>query len=306
MTEIKAARRNIEITHPDKILFPDEKLTKKDIAEYYRKISDYILPYLEDRPLVLHRYPSGIQKSGFFQKDEPDYFPGWIKTIKVKVKVKGKNEEHLVNCDNLDTLLYVVNQGVITPHVWLSKKDHLDNPDRMIFDLDPPEGNFDLVRKGARDIRELFDKLDLTSFMMTTGSKGVHIVIPLDGKTTFDESRDFASGIAHYLAGQYPDRYTAESRKDKRKDRLFIDYLRNSYGQTGVAPYSLRARKGAPVAVPIDWDEISDSNVTSVSYTYDNIFNRLSKKADPWKDFHKHKTGLKSAKEKFEKLASEE
>ena len=139
-----------------------------------------------------------------------------------------------------DTLLYVVNQGSITPHVWLSKKDHLDKPDRMIFDLDPPEGNFDLVRKGARDLQDLFDELALTAFLMTTGSKGVHIVLPLDGKTSFDESREFASDVADYLAGKYPDRYTTETRKDKREGRLFIDYLRNSYGQTGVAPYSLR------------------------------------------------------------------
>ncbi len=125
----------------------------------------------------------------------------------------------------------------------------------MIFDLDPPEGNFDLVRKEHRTLR-IFYHLELTPFLMTTGSKGVHVVIPLDGKTSFDESREFASAMAHWLASEHPDRYTTETRKEKRKGRLFIDYLRNSYGQTGVAPYALRARKGAPVATPLDWDEI--------------------------------------------------
>ncbi len=126
MTEIKAGKRKIDISHPDKVLFPDEKLTKKDVAEYYQKIAGHILPFLEDRPLVLHRYPDGINEKSFYQKDVPDYFPGWIKTIKVNVKEKGKNEERLVNCDKLDTLLYIVNQGSITPHVWLAKKISTD------------------------------------------------------------------------------------------------------------------------------------------------------------------------------------
>jgi len=302
MSDIKSGKHTIEITHADKVLFPGENLTKEDVANYYRKVSDYILPYLEDRPLVLHRYPQGIEGTDFYQKETPDYFPEWIKTIKVKVKEKGKDEEHLVNCDGLDTLLYIVNQGSITPHVWLSKKGHLDKPDRMIFDLDPPKGNFDMVRKGAQDLKALFDKLELTAFLMTTGSKGVHIVVPLDVKTPFDESRKFASDVAEYLAGKYPDRYTTETRKDKRKGRLFLDYLRNSYGQTGVAPYSLRARKGAPVATPLDWNEIGNSDVTATTYTYDNIFRRLGNKNDPWKDFHRHKTGLKNAREKMERL----
>lgn len=302
MTNIKTGRHTIEITHPDKVLFPDDGLTKQDVADYYRKISDYLMPFLEDRPLVLHRYPEGINGVDFYQKDTPEYFPAWIKTIKVDVKDKGKKTEHLVNCDSLDTLLYIVNQGSITPHVWLSKRKHLNNPDRMIFDLDPPEENFDLVRKGAQDLKLLFDELGMTAFLMTTGSKGVHIVIPLNGKATFDVSRDFASGIAHYIAGKHPERYTTEIRKDKRHGRLFIDYLRNSYGQTGAAPYSLRARKGAPVATPLDWEEIADGDVTAVSYTFANIFRRLGKKKDPWKDIYRHKTNLKDPGKKLEKM----
>ena len=302
MSEVKAGRRNIEITHPGKVLFPDEGLTKKDVAEYYQKIAGHILPWLEGRPLVMHRYPEGINDKSFYQKDTPDYFPDWIKTIRVDVRGKGKSEESLVNCDKEETLVYIVNQGSITPHVWLSREKNLDRPDRMIFDLDPPEGNFDLVRKGAQDLKDLLDQLGMTAYLMTTGSKGVHVVIPLDEKNTFDDSREFASSIAHWMASEHPDRYTTETRKDKRKGRLFIDYLRNAYGQTGVAPYSLRARKGAPVATPLDWDEIGKSEITAVSYNYANIFRRLAGKDDPWKDFYRHKTGLKKARERFEKI----
>jgi len=302
MSENRSEKHSIEITHADKVLFSGKKLTKKDVADYYRKISDYILPYLEGRPLVLHRYPEGIEGTDFYQKDTPDYFPSWIKTIKVKGKGKEQNEQFLVNCDGLDTLLYIVNQGSITPHVWLSRQGSLNKPDRMIFDLDPPGGDFHRVQRGARDLKELLDELGLTAFLMTTGSEGVHITVPLDEKTPFDETREFASAVVQYLASKFPDRYTTEIRKNKREGRLFLDYLRNSYGQTGVAPYSLRARKGAPVATPFDWNEIVKSDMTATTYTYANIFRRLGKKKDPWKDFYRHKTGIRNAQKKLKSL----
>lgn len=157
-----------------------------------------------------------------------------------------------MNCNTVATLIYAATQASITPHVWLSKKDALNHPDKMIFDLDPPNGAYEIVRDCVKDIRRIFDELELNAFLMTTGSRGLHVVLPLDGRADFDESREFAKAVAELLAAKHPDKYTVEIQKKKRGDRLFLDYLRNSYGQTSVAPYALRAREGAPVATPID------------------------------------------------------
>mgnify|MGYP006284287333 CR=1 FL=1 len=254
MTIVKANGHKIELSNPQKLIFQDENLTKKDLVEYYQKISGYILPYTKDRPMMLHRYPDGIDGKDFYQKEEPDYFPDWMDTITVKVKKAGQDEQEFVNCNSEASLLYIVNQATITPHVFLSKKDNLNYPDKMIYDLDPPEGKFEVVRQCARDFKNLFEELELNAFLMTTGSKGLHVVLPLDEKAVFNEVREFAKDIANLLANREPDKYTIETRKNKRKGRLFLDYMRNSHGATAVAPYSLRARKGAPVATPLGWE----------------------------------------------------
>ncbi len=302
MSIIKANGHKIELSNPDKLIFPEEKISKQDLVKYYQKVSDHILPYLKDRPMMLHRYPDGIQGKDFYQKDEPDYFPDWIDTIHVKVKKKGQEKQQFVNCNSKATLLYVANQASITPHVWLSKKNTLRHPDKMIYDLDPPEGEFEVVRQCARDFRKLFEELGLTAFVMTTGSKGLHIVLPLDGKADFEDSREFAKDVANLLAKRHPKDYTTESRKEKRKGRLFLDYLRNSHGQTSVAPYALRAKKGAPVATPIDWQELKDKDLHARRWHYGNIFRRLGKKKDPWKDFEHKKNNLKKARKKLDEM----
>jgi len=299
---IKANGHEIEITNPDKVMFPDAGLTKKDVVEYYQKISDYILPYLEDRPMMLHRYPNGIEDKDFYQKEEPDYFPEWIDTIKVDVKKEKNDKQEFVNCNSEAALIYCANQASITSHIWLSKKNKLHHPDKMIFDLDPPEGEFKVVQDCAKDFRKLFNELKMTAFVMTTGSKGIHIVLPLDRKTKFEEVRQFAKDVANLLADHEPKKYTTETIKKKRKGRLFLDYLRNSYGQTAVAPYSLRARKGAPVATPLDWDEIVKNNLDSQTYNYSNIFRRLGNKKDLWEDFFSEKNNLKEAGEKLDEM----
>ena len=302
MTVIKTSGHEIELSNPGKEIFPDAGLTKKDLVEYYQRISEYILPYLEDRPMMLHRYPNGIDGKDFYQKEEPDYFPDWIDTIKVDVKKEGQDKQEFVNCNSEATLLYCANQASITPHVWLSKKDNLRHPDRMIYDLDPPEGEFEVVRECAKDFRKLFEELELNAFVMTTGSKGIHVVLSLDRKSGFEEVRQFAKDVANLLADRKPDNYTVETLKKKRKGRLFLDYLRNSYGQTAVAPYSLRARKGAPVATPLDWNEIGDKDLDSQSYHHGNIFRRLGSKNDPWKDFFKKQNNLTKARKKLDEI----
>lgn len=299
MSIIKANGQQIDVSHPDKVMFPDAGLTKMDLAEYYKKMASRILPFLKDRPLMLHRYPNGIDGKEFYQKDEPGYFPDWIDTVEVDLKEKGKRQ--FVMCNNEATLLYLVNQASITPHVWLSKQQDLDRPDRMIFDLDPPKGNFEWVQDAAKDLKKTFARLNMHAFVMTTGSKGMHVVLPLDGKSRFKETREFAKTVAEKLAGDYPDKYTTETRTSKRRGRVFLDYLRNAYGQTAVAPYSIRARKNAPVATPLAWDEVGSSSLDPRKYHHGNIFRRLANKTDPWKDISNQINNIEKAFKKLKK-----
>lgn len=294
MNKLNSNGHTIEISHPDKMIFPDEGITKSGLIEYYQKIAGHMLAYLKDRPITMHRYPDGINGKDFYQKDEPDYFPDWIDTV--KVELRGKGNQDFVVCNDEATLIYLANQASITPHIWLSRKQHLNYPDRLIFDLDPPEGDFGIVQKAARDLKKLFDQLEMKSFVMTTGSKGMHVLIPLDGKSNFDESRDFARAVAKKLADRKPDKYTVEPRKENRRDRLFLDYMRNAYGQTAVAPYALRASKGAPVATPLDWEEALSSKTGPHSFHHGNIFRRLSQKKDPWHDISRHRYSISKAR----------
>ena len=228
---MKIGRYKVELSNQDKVLFPEPDISKGDLVAYYKNISDIILPHLKNRPLTMQRYPRGIDSKGFFQKDKSDYFPDWIESVKVS---KQDGSVDMVIANNQATLVYLANQGMIIPHVWLSRKDKLNYPDKLIFDLDPPGKNFDLVIKGAHAIREVLEKLEMNPYVMTTGSKGIHVTVPLARQQDFNEVREFAGKISRFLAEKNPDEFTTEVRKDKRKGRLFLDYLRNSYAQTGI------------------------------------------------------------------------
>lgn len=298
---MKVGNHEIELKNQDKVFFPEEEITKGDLIDYYEKIADFLLPYLKDRPLSLNRFPDGINKEGFYQKDTPDYFPDWIETVEIEKKEGGSNQQVL--CNDKATLMYLVNQGTISFHPWLCTKSDLQKPDKLVFDLDPPQGNFEIVLKGAKTLHSLLDKeLGLNAFIMTTGSKGLHVVCPLQIDKTFDEVRAFAKDVATYISDTNPDMYTVETRKNKRKDRLFIDYLRNAYAQTSISPFSTRARNGAPVATPLGWDELNKNRLNSQFYTIKNIFKRLSQKENPWKQFTIKATKLDSSIEKLNKL----
>lgn len=300
MMKIKHKERNFEISTPDKVLFPETDITKADVVNYYQKVSSHILPWLANRPLTMHRYPNGIDGQDFFQKDAPDYFPGWIETIEVELKKGGIRQ--MVNCRNAETLLYIAGQATITPHVWLSNNKNLHRPDRLVFDLDPPSGNFELVQQAAGDIRKLFNEMDTKCFVMTTGSKGMHVLVPLDAETGFDRVRDFARKVADFLVSKNPDDYTTELRIENRGGKLFLDYLRNAYGQTSVAPYALRAREGAPAATPLDWSEALRTGMNPRKYHYGNIFKRLAQKNDPWKNYDKNPVSIDDLENKFKKV----
>jgi len=254
---MKATLIKTALTHKNKILFPKSGITKQQMFHYYKNIANEILPYLKDRPLTMQRFPEGIDEDGFFQKHTPDYFPDWISTAKVK-KVDGWIN-HVV-CNSKDTLLYLVNQYTLTFHVALSKVEKIDYPDKLIFDLDPPKGNFQLAVKAAKALRHLLEeRLHLKAYVMTSGSESLHIVVPLKADQHFDMVHDFAKQIANYICKNNPTEFTTAIRKDKRNGRLYIDSLRNSYAQTSVVPFSIRAKENAPVATPLHWDELDDT-----------------------------------------------
>ncbi len=290
---MRIGKYEIEISNFDKVFFPDDGITKGDLVNYYAEIGDIMLRYMKDRAIAMLRFPDGIEGGGFYQKDASDYFPDWIETE--SISKKGGTVNHVL-CNNAAALVYIANQGCITPHIWLSKVEKLDNPDRLIFDLDPSEGGFKQVREAAAIIRDfLTDELDLIAYVMTTGSKGLHVVTPLKPELDFDKVRGFAGNVADILANRHPDKLTAQIRKEKRRGRLFLDTARNAYAQTAVAPYSVRPKAGAPVATPIEWDELKKSGLNPQSYTIKNIFRRLSQKDDPWAKMDSHARSLKKS-----------
>jgi bifunctional non-homologous end joining protein LigD len=298
---MKVDSHTIELSNADKVLFPDDGITKGDLVDYYHRMADRILSYLEERPVMLQRFPDGLGDSGFYQKQASDYFPDWI--TKATVELKDRDEiRSMVVCNDAATLVYLANQACITLHAWLSRRSAPDRPDRMIFDLDPAGGDFAGVREAARHLREVLEHVGLTPYVMTTGSKGLHVAVPLKPETSFNRVRNFARDLATVIVGQQPDRYTIEPRKEKRKQRLFLDYLRNGYGQTAVAPYAVRAKAGAPIATPLDWNELSDSSLSSDRYTLGNIFRRLGQKDDPWADMDRDARGLAAPRKLLSEL----
>jgi bifunctional non-homologous end joining protein LigD len=284
----------------DKILFPDDSLRKADVIAYYERIADLMIPHIENRPLTLQRFPNGIHAQSFYQKNIASYFPDWIN--RVSVKKAGGTVTHALGND-VQTLVYLANLACITPHMWLSRTPKLEYPDVLIFDLDPSVDDFALVRRTALALRSMLEELGLASFPMTTGSRGLHVSVPLDREAGFDDVRAFARTVAESLAGQNPRELTTEARKEQRRGRLFIDTLRNAYAQTAVAPYALRAKPGAPVAAPLDWDELSDRRLHSQRYTLKNIIRRIEAQGDPWKAIWQRPQSLAAAQQRLTRAA---
>ena len=290
-TFVKIGQHTIALTHTDKILLPPS-ISKGDIIDYYINIGDKMVPYMKNHPLMMHRFPNGLAGESFYQKDASDYFPLWIKRQKIE-KVGGFT--HYVVCQNKATLIYLANQACITPHLWLSRISNLDFPDRLIFDLDPSSDNFNDVRLIALTLKKLFDELNLDCFVMTTGSKGLHVTVPLDKKLDFKAVRAFAVACALHIKEVLPKKVTLEIRKEKRGNMVFIDTLRNQFGATAVAPYAIRARPGGPVATPLHWDEVEERTLTSQKYTLHTLFKRLETIDDPWHNFLSLAQSLKKA-----------
>jgi len=290
----------IKVGKPGKLLFPDDGITKADLADYYSAVAKAMLPHVRDRPIMMQRYPDGIGGEPIVQQRAPDYFPPWIKRAKVKRQAGGTVTHALIN--NEDTLVFLVDQACITPHVWLSRADKPERPDQMIFDLDPPAGKFALARDAARAVREVLDRVGLPAFVKTTGGKGLHVHVPLDRRAGFDEVRAFAREVAEIVARKSPQRFTTEQRKPKRRGRLYLDIMRNGYAQTAVPPYAVRGRKGAPVATPLAWEELDDARLKPERFTLKTVQRRLAAGTDPWRGLARQACALGPARRRLQTL----
>jgi bifunctional non-homologous end joining protein LigD len=288
--EVRVGRRTILITNSDRVVFPDAGVTKGDVVEHYRQVAEVMLPHIRGRPVMLQRV-GDIRRPAIYQKEIPSHFPAWIS--RVTVPKVGGTVTHVI-CDDAATLVYIANQGSLTPHVWLSRVDHLDRPDRMIIDLDPGAGGAADARFAAHAARLLLTDAGLVPYLMATGSRGFHVVAPLRPIATFDEVRTVANGLAEALVRRAPDRLTTEFRKDKRHGRLYLDCGRNAWAQTAVPPYAVRPRSQAPVAVPLAWDELDTAEPDG--WTIRTIFRRLKETPDPWAGMARHARSLEHAR----------
>jgi len=289
----------IACTNVDRVLFPDDGITKGDLIAYYHAVSEVMVPELRRRPLSVVRFTKGIAQGGFFQKHRQKHYPAWIESVTLGARTRVDYPL----CDSPAALVYFANQGAIEFHVWTSRAEAPDHPDLLVFDLDPPEGRFDLVRRTALALRDLFGELDLPAFVKTTGGKGLHVVAPLDGRATFDEVAALAGRISQRLCAQRPDDLTVEFYKKDRRDRLFLDTMRNAPGATIAAAYSVRGRRGAPVSAPIEWREVEDPALAPSGFTLRDVPRRLERVGDSWAKLRAHPASIERAARRLDQLA---
>ncbi len=291
------------ITHPDKVLFPAQDgfpaLTKGELAAYYEAIAPVLLPHVRGRPITMERYPAGIGSKGFFQKDVSRGYPAWLERVEVPKK-DGTVHHPLV--DDTKSLLWAANQNCITMHVWTSRVPDLFQPDICVFDLDPLRDEPRVLRDAALRLRDLLAELGLVSWVKTTGSKGFHIAVPLDAKAEFPQVSGFAHAVGTMLVSRDPDHLTQELSKADRGGRILVDTGRNSYGATFAAPYTVRAKPGAPVSAPCAWEEIERGEVTPQSFTLRNMAERIETAGDLWSDMRKRRRSLRAATERLRKM----
>jgi bifunctional non-homologous end joining protein LigD len=283
-TFMRAGRRTVRISNPDKVLFPADEITKADLAAYYAAVAPAMVPHVRDRPLNLWRWNAGIERDVVVQQAIPKGAPDWVRRVEVPRR-RGGTVVHAVGGETA-TMVWLANQNCITPHAWTSRMDRLDRPDRLVFDLDPPDSDaaahFAAIRAGALELGDVLRELGLEPFAMTSGSRGLHVVAPLRRGAHADEARATAGTIAERLAERRPDELTTAWRKEKRGGRVLVDVARNTYAQTTVAPYAVRAIPGAPVATPLAWEELEAPDLHARSWTLATVPERLERAGDPW------------------------
>jgi bifunctional non-homologous end joining protein LigD len=290
------------ITHPDKVLFPDDGITKGELARYYEAIAPVLLPHLRNRPVTMERYPAGIGKKGFWQKDVSRGFPEWLRRVAVPKK-DGTVHHPLVT--DVRSLLWVVNQNTITPHVWVTRVPDLYQPDVCVFDLDPSrEDEPEVLRRATLALRDLLEELGLPSWAKTTGSKGFHIVVPLDGSARTDEVERFAHAVGRLMVARDPDHLTQEFSKADRGGRILVDTGRNGYSATFATAYAVRAKAGAPVSAPCTWPEVERGEVLPRTFTVRTLPERVARVGDLWADMKRRGRSLARAQAKLKKMMS--
>jgi bifunctional non-homologous end joining protein LigD len=278
--KLTVGRREVSISHPDKRLFADPPVTKLQLARYYERVAGAMVPLVRGRPLALQAFPDGIEGKGFFMKSVPKYFPDWITTATVPKRGGTLTQ---VLADDAATLVYLAGQNVITPHVWLSRADEPRVPDRLIIDFDPAPGvRFAEIRAAARDAGERLRDAGLATFAMVTGSRGIHVLCPLRRGPGFSEVHGFARALAERMVADDPRNLTLEWHRDERGRRIYVDVNRIAYAQHAVAPYSVRPRPRAPVAMPIAWEELSDRSLRPDRWTIRTAAERLESDGDAW------------------------
>ena len=292
------------ITHPEKILFPatasGKAITKGEMASYYEAVAPVMIPHISGRPITMERYPGGIDKKGFIQKDVSKGFPAWLE--RVEVPKKDGTVHHPIVTD-VRSLLWIANQNTITPHVWSSRVPDLSHPDICVFDLDPSIDDRNMLRDAALGVRDILDKLGLPSWVKTSGSKGFHIVVPLDGSATTGEVDRFANVVGATLVKLAPDHLTQEFAKVDRGRRIYVDTGRNGYSATWAAPYAVRPKPGAPVSAPCTWEEVESGDVDPRTFTVATMEARLAKVGDLWAGMRRRKRSLRRAIEKLRAIA---
>jgi bifunctional non-homologous end joining protein LigD len=290
----------IVLSNPEKIFWPDEKITKGDLFDYYKKISPFILPYIKDRPQSLNRCPDGINGECFYQKDIDYKLPTGLLTKKIYSETKNEYTDYLI-CNGPESLLYMVNLGCIDIHPWSSRTQNIEMPDYAIIDLDPLDVEFSEVLSVARNLKYMLDEINCPAFCKTSGSRGVHIYIPAGAEYSFGQVLDFIRILARIINLEKPDITSIERLPEKRHGKIYIDCFQNKIGATVAAPYCIRPKAGAPVSTPLEWKELSE-NIKPADFNMKNIFERLERTGDIWKSFFEQSFDMSKSLLKLQKL----
>jgi bifunctional non-homologous end joining protein LigD len=294
VTTVEIAGRSLQLSNADKVLWPQDGYTKGDLVAYYRAVAPFLLPHLKGRPLTLQRYPDGVDGPSFFEKDAPRGTPPWVKTVTLPSEYGRRGEVEYVVCDDEATLVFVANLAAIVLHVWTSRLPKLDAPDLVLFDLDPGEQcTVATLARVAVSFRDALGEIGLSTLVKTTGGAGLHVVVPLEPRYTYDVAKALAELVARNVYDRIPAATTLERSTSKRPaDAVYLDYVQVGRGKTLVAPYSVRARAGAPVSMPLGWDEVEamtrkrgrDTAAENARHTIANVPRLLARSGDTWAD----------------------
>lgn len=270
---------SVQISNAEKVLFPQSGITKGEYAAYYERVAPFMLEHIRDRPLSMERFPNGIDGEHFYQKEVQDYFPEYIERVDV---ARGEEPpKFYATAVNRATIVYLANLVTI-PHIWMSRSNDLRKPDRMVWDLDPMGMTFEKVKVAAKLLRYLLGEIGMTAYPMLTGSRGIHVIAFVRSMYDAETIFDFTKRVAQLITRKLPQLFTVTYTKSKRGKKIYIDFHRNVYAQTGVAPYAVRALENAPIAMPIQWDDLEDDALEATTFTIRNAFERLDSAGDAW------------------------